>query len=155
MGKEIERKFLVANDSWRNKVTKQYRIQQGYLNTDPIRTVRVRIIGEQGFLTVKGKSEGLTRLEFEYQIPAPDALAMLKLCDKNSISKTRFEVEEHSMLWEIDVFDDLNKGLELAEVELDSEEQSIILPEWVGEEVSYDTKYYNSNLIMYPFVAWT
>ncbi|MGB1031950.1 MAG: CYTH domain-containing protein [Flavobacteriales bacterium] len=153
MAIEIERKFLLKSADWRQLVVSSDLIQQGYLSTVPEKTVRVRSRGEKAFLTIKGKNEGLSRLEFEYEIPASDAQDLLKLCDQ-SISKTRHLVHQGDLVWEIDEFHDLNRGLILAEIELKSESQEFPLPCWIGEEVSNDARYYNSNLTTHPFSVW-
>jgi len=154
MGIEIERKFLLKNDSWKNKADKGTSIKQGYLNSNKHRTVRVRIAGASGFLTIKGKNEHLTRQEFEYDIPLEEALSLLELCEKPIIEKTRFIVSDHGNDWEVDVFGGENEGLLLAEIELKSEEQALTTPNWIGEEVSTDERYYNSSLIANPFKNW-
>ena len=159
MGVEIERKFLVGNDDWLQSLTAEPKppllFKQGYLSSDPEATVRVRLEGDKGKLTIKGKSKGIARAEFEYEIPADDALQLLTdLCSKPLIEKTRHYRMEQGLLWEIDVFENDNKGLVLAEVELSSESQAIELPSWVGEEVSSDSRYYNVNLVSNPFKLW-
>ncbi len=154
MGTEIERKFLLRDDSWKAGASgKLYR--QGYLSAAVERNVRVRIIGEQGFLTVKGKASGITRLEFEYEVPLADAEGMLdQLCLKPLIEKTRYRVEHRGMLWEIDEFAGDNAGLVVAEVELSEEAQEIEFPRWVGREVTDDPRYLNSNLVEQPYTSW-
>lgn len=151
---EIERKFLVKGDRWRAlKSGRRYR--QGYLSTAPARIVRVRVAGDEGFLTIKGKTTGALRTEYEYRIPVGDAEAMLdKLCVRPLIDKTRYRIEHQGLIWELDEFEGENKGLLVAEVELDTENQSIELPDWVGEEVTGDPRYYNVNLIANPFSKW-
>lgn len=150
MAVEIERKFLVDIEKFNalsDKVESQL-IKQGYIETASKAVVRVRVKGEEAFLTVKGETKGLSRLEFEYPIPMKDADAMLsELCGGKTIEKRRHFIKFDGLLWEVDVFFGRHQGLVLAEVELDSEEQSVVLPEWVGEEVSYDVRYFNSNLI--------
>ncbi len=153
MGIEIERKFLVAGDGWRGH-GRSTRICQGYLNRDKARTVRVRIAGEQAFLTVKGLSAGAVRAEFEYAIPPADAQQLLALCDGPVIDKVRHAVEHEGLVWEIDEFLGDNQGLLLAEVELRSEDQAFARPAWAGEEVTDDPRYYNSNLAEHPFTRW-
>ena len=154
MGKEIERKFLVTNDSWRSDAA-GVRYRQGYLSTEPERTARIRIAGDNAYLTIKGKSEGATRLEYEYPIPVADADEMLEhLCLRPIIEKTRYKVEHAGMTWEIDEFEGDNAGLLMAEVELQSEDQTVEFPDWVGEEVTGDERYYNANLIAKPFTTW-
>jgi adenylate cyclase len=154
VGKEIERKFLVTSDAWKQGATgKRYR--QGYLSTHKERTVRVRIAGDAAFLTIKGLTIGTTRAEFEYPIPMADAAEMLdNLCEKPIIDKTRYKVEHGGLTWEIDEFEGVNKGLTVAEVELSSEAQQIDKPSWVGADVSDDKRYFNSNLIAKPFTTW-
>ena len=154
MAIEIERKYLIKNDTWRQKVQKSTIIRQGFLNTEPERTVRVRQKGNKGFLTIKVKTEGIARLEFEYEIPLVEAQELLHLCLPHLIEKERFIVLEKGLTWEIDVFSGNNKGLIIAEVELDSSEQDILLPDWIAEEVSTDARYYNSNLSQSPFCDW-
>lgn len=126
---------------------------QGYLNTDPDRCVRVRVAGERGFLTIKGPTVGITRAEFEYDIPLADATGMLSLC-ANVIKKTRHYVPRDGLIWEVDVFSGANEGLVLAEVELPSEDHELKLPAWVGDEVSYDERYFNAALAERPFTTW-
>ncbi|MDJ0799633.1 MAG: CYTH domain-containing protein [Calothrix sp. MO_167.B12] len=154
MGKEIERKFLVKGDSWRRLAEgKLYR--QGYISTQVQGTVRVRIVGDRGYLTIKGPSVKYSRLEFEYPIPLVDAQVMLDtLCQRPFIEKIRYRVEWGGLVWEIDEFDGANKGLILAEVELSEETQQIELPTWIDREVSDEPKYFNSNLVKHPFEQW-
>ncbi|MBW4616615.1 MAG: CYTH domain-containing protein [Desmonostoc vinosum HA7617-LM4] len=154
MAKEIERKFLVQGDDWR-KLAKGSFYCQGYIATLGAATVRVRIVGNQGYLTIKGPSIKYSRSEFEYLIPLEDAQQMLNtLCDRPFIEKVRYTVELGDLIWEIDEFEGVNKGLILAEVELSNEEQKIELPTWIGEEVSENPKYFNSNLVKHPFSQW-
>ena len=154
MGKEIERKYLIKDDTWRKNASgTTYR--QGYLSTVKERTVRVRTIDDKGFLTIKGITIGATRREYEYEIPTVDANEMLdELCEKPIIEKTRFKISHAGLTWEIDEFAGVNQGLIVAEVELESEDQNIDFPPWVGEEVSGDPRYFNSNLIANPFANW-
>ncbi|MGK7954332.1 MAG: CYTH domain-containing protein [Crocosphaera sp.] len=155
MGIEIERKFLVINDNWRSLAQgKVYR--QGYISTNnKMTTVRVRIIGEQAYLTIKSQTEGISRQEFEYPIPFEDGKIMLdNLCDRPLIEKTRYQINHDSLIWEIDEFQGENQGLIIAEVELENESQIINLPDWVGKEVSDDPKYYNVNLTKSPYQTW-
>ncbi len=154
MAKEIERKFLVKEDSWRT-LAKGSVYCQGYISTQKTATVRIRIVGNQGYLTIKGPSIKYSRSEFEYSIPVEDAQEILEtLCDRPFIEKVRYRVDDNNLTWEIDEFDGVNKGLILAEVELSDEEQQIELPSWIGEEVSDDPKYFNSNLVKHPFSQW-
>jgi CYTH domain-containing protein len=153
MGNEIERKFLVREGAWREAGVENYR--QGYLSTLKERTVRVRTINGKGYLTVKGKSIGASRLEFEYEIPFKDAEEMLdSLCEKPLIEKNRYKLDQDGFTWEVDVFFGDNEGLILAEVELQSEDQIFERPEWVREEVTNDPRYYNANLISNPYSGW-
>jgi adenylate cyclase len=155
MGREIERKFLVKGPQWRNAVQHSSFMRQGYLSVDPQRTVRVRLDGEQGFLTIKGVTTGASRAEYEYPLPAMDACELLDgLCLRPLIEKTRFRLCHAGLLWEIDEFVGANQGLLLAEVELEREDQAIELPEWAGEEVTGDRRFYNSNLIFNPYRSW-
>ncbi|MGD9181426.1 MAG: CYTH domain-containing protein [Desulfobacterales bacterium] len=152
MAKEIERKFLVKEGSWRNQKGTRYR--QGYLNSVKERVVRVRTIDDKGYLTVKGLTVGASRLEFEYEIPRQDADQLLEICEKPLIEKTRYNVVEGEFVWEIDEFFGENQGLIVAEVELESEDQEFPRPAWVGEEVTGDPRYFNSNLIKNPYKMW-
>lgn len=156
MAVEIERKFLIKNEDWKNdpNLTAGLVIKQGYLNLEPKKTVRVRTKGEKAFLTIKGKSDGISRLEFEYEIPVTDALALLQLSDYPLIEKTRFNLPIGSLIWEIDVFEGDNQGLEIAEVELNSVDQHIDLPSWVGREVSAEARYFNGQLVQNPYKNW-
>ncbi|MGB1217100.1 MAG: CYTH domain-containing protein [Saprospiraceae bacterium] len=154
MAQEIERKFLLKNSNWRKEVEKSYTIQQGYLSTDKKRTVRIRIKDTKGIITIKGETQGMSRLEFEYEIPLTDGNELIGLCHSPIIKKTRHIITHENLIWEIDVFEGKNQGLILAEVELESEEQKIILPTWIGQEVTDDVRYYNSNLVAFPFSEW-
>jgi CYTH domain-containing protein len=156
MAIEIERKFLVANLDWREQVTGAGEIYaQGYLAATPDQTVRVRIAAGQGYLTVKGPSQGSSRLEFEYEIPLADAEAMLPLCAWPAISKYRYKVDYASLVWEVDEFLGANQGLILAEVELIDPNQTVTLPPWVGQEVTTDPRYFNAYLAKHPYQTWT
>ncbi len=153
MALEIERKFLVNENTWRNGQGTMYR--QGYLNSDENRNVRVRVIDDRGYLTVKGISQGATRVEYEYEIPKPDAESMLdNLCEQPLIIKKRFKIEFKGFVWEVDEFLGENQGLVIAELELESETQTFIKPKWIGVEVTGDPKYFNSNLIHRPYSKW-
>lgn len=154
MGLEIERKFLLKDDTWKAEADNGLEIKQGYLSSVIERTVRVRVIGEKGMLTVKGKNHNLTRNEFEYEIPFNEAILLLDLCETPIIEKKRYLVKRGSLVWEIDIFEGENEGLKVAEVELDSETQSFKLPDWLGNEVSQESKYFNSALIANPFKNW-
>jgi adenylate cyclase len=153
---EIERKFLVKNDSFKTAAFTQNHIAQGYLSSVPERTVRVRIKGEKGFLTIKGISNesGLSRFEWEKEIPVEEAKKLLLLCEKGVIDKTRFEVKSGNHVYEIDVFYGDNEGLIIAEIELDSETETFEKPSWLGEEVTHDKRYYNSYLSNNPYKNW-
>lgn len=151
---EIERKFLLKNANWRQCVDKEIAIKQGFLNSHVDRTVRVRITNDKALLTIKSKTVNTTRQEFEYEIPVPDAQALLQLCERPLIEKTRFIISQDNKTWEIDEFWGENEGLIVAEVELSSENEELHLPDWVGEEVSQDSRYYNSALIKNPFKNW-
>ena len=150
---EIERKFLVKTEKWK-PLDKGTHIKQGYLSVDPERVVRVRVAGEKAFLTIKGKPAGIVRTELEYEIPKNEAEVLLKLCLEFPIEKTRYKERIGNIVWEIDVFEGENKGLVLAEVELANENQEIDLPDWVGEEVSIDSRYYNAWLSQNPYSKW-
>lgn len=154
MGVEIERKFLLRDKCWRpSDGGVLYR--QGYLSLDAGRSVRIRIANEQAWLTIKGKNKGRIREEFEYAIPAQDAMYMLDhLCLKPLIEKTRYRIDVNGLCWEIDEFFGENAGLVLAEVELDDPDQEIPLPDWIGEEVTDDPRYYNASLVKHPYTAW-
>lgn len=155
MGTEIERKFLVRDHSIIKPPADGRNLRQGYLSTDPACIVRVRTVDACGFLTVKGLTTGFGRPEFEYEIPVEDAAAMLaKLCRKPLIEKKRYTIEAQGLFWEIDEFFGENRGLILAEVELDQEARRFDKPDWIGEEVSGDPKYYNSNLAIVPYKNW-
>jgi CYTH domain-containing protein len=152
---EIERKFLVIHTTFLNNINGK-RIAQGYLSSDPERTVRVRVKGDQGFLTIKGKSSdnGLSRYEWEKEITITEAQDLLKICLPGIIDKTRYEILIGAHIWEIDLFHGANDGLIIAEVELTSEGETVILPSWIDREVTGDKLYYNSYLCMSPFKDW-
>jgi len=154
MGEEIERKFLVAGDGWRDGA-EATRYRQGFLATEPERTVRVRLAGTRGSITIKGKTVGARREEFEYEIPASDAQRMLDtLCKKPLIEKVRHTLPVGRHVWEIDVFEGENAGLVVAEIELESEDEAFDKPDWLAEEVTDDPRYFNSNLVARPYRAW-
>jgi CYTH domain-containing protein len=155
MAKEIERKFLVAHQAWRESVNTIHVYRQGYLSYDSERTVRVRATEVTGYLTIKGITEGLTRDEFEYEIPLADALALLQLCERPAIEKKRYIVPNGAHVWEVDVFEGINEGLVVAEIELGSEDEAFDKPNWLGNEVSGDRKYSNSALSLHPFKDWS
>lgn len=155
MGKEIERKFLVQDTSWKINVP-AVRCRQGYLCPGSGITARVRLMGGKGYLTVKGGGEGITRDEYEYMIPAADAEEMLdNLCAKPLIEKNRYRLEYDGMVWEVDEFFGENSGLVMAEVELEREDQLFSLPGWVGREVTGDPRYFNAALVGNPYSCWT
>jgi adenylate cyclase len=153
VAKEIERKFLVSDESWRSGSPGCHYIQ-GYLSRDPERVVRVRQAGDAAVITIKGISRGTARQEFEYAIPLSDAEALMKLCLRPLIEKTRYKVEYHGKRWEVDEFRGENEGLLLAEIELTREDEPVDLPPWVGKEVSHDARYFNANLVEHPFTRW-
>ncbi len=154
MAQEIERKFLLKSDAWRTLAQgTQYR--QGYLNSAKERTVRVRTIGDTAFLTIKGVNVGATRAEYEYPVPLIDCNAMLDtLAEKPLIEKKRYKIRHGGLTWEIDEFFGDNLGLIVAEVELQREDQLFDMPDWIGEEVTTDPRYFNSNLVKHPFTQW-
>lgn len=152
MPKEIERKFLVTGEAWRDAPGKIYK--QGYLSSDPARIVRVRRAGEKAYLTVKGLTEGVTRAEYEYEVPPEEAEEMLKLCAGAIIEKTRHVVEYGGKKWEVDDFHGDNEGLVVAEIELRSEDEEFERPPWVGREVSDDPRYSNASLSERPYKEW-
>jgi adenylate cyclase len=153
---EIERKFLVKSEDFKEQAFAQNKIAQGYLSSVPERTVRVRIKGEKGFITIKGISQqgGMSRFEWENEIPLDEAQELLKLCEKGKIEKTRFEIKSGKHIIEVDEFYGENEGLIMAEIELTSEEETFERPEWLGEEVTNDTRYYNAYLSKNPFREW-
>lgn len=153
---EIERKFLVTSEDFKTESFKHTRIIQGFLNTDPLRTVRVRLKGEQGFLTVKGKStdDGLKRFEWEKEISKMDAEALLELCEDGIIDKIRYEVRQGKHVFEIDEFFGANEGLVIAEIELEHEHDHFEIPHWLGKEVTGNVVYYNSQLSIKPYKSW-
>ena len=154
MAKEIERKFLVKGDAWRS-LAEGVSYRQGYLNSQKERTVRIRTVGEKAYLTVKGPTRGVTRTEFEYEIPYEDCLAMLEeLAEKPIIEKKRYRIPAGSYVWEVDEFFGVNEGLILAEIELPSEDTVFEKPDWIGEEVSGDPRYFNSSLVANPYSVW-
>jgi adenylate cyclase len=154
MGVEIERKFLV-NTTLLPELTDGHTIKQGYIQTVGLNTVRVRVSDDKAFLTLKSSGTGTTRLEFEYSVPLEDAEQMLEnLCKKPFIDKKRYLIEHEGHTWELDIFEGENKGLIVAEVELESEDEAFALPKWVKEEVTTDKRYANSNLIQNPYINW-
>lgn len=153
MPTEIERKYLVQGDGWRESVTSQTPMRQGYFETGPASTVRVRIEGERAVLTIKGPTVGISRAEYEYEIPLDDARQMLDIfCEGRQVEKVRYYVRHAQKTWEVDVFEGANQGLVVAEVELERADEEVDIPEWVGEEVSHDSRYRNAYLARNP---WT
>ncbi len=160
MAVEIERKFRVADEGWRTDehgaARQGVRFRQGYVPGNEAATVRVRLEGERGVLTIKARSEGLARLEFEYTIPAADALEMLdKVCSQPQIDKIRYRIAVGEHVWEVDEFLGDNAGLVVAEIELDAENEQFTLPTWIGKEVTEDVRYLNVNLARHPFKDWS
>lgn len=154
MGLEIERKFLVFGESWKEGARGDL-YRQGYLSTDPERSLRIRLEGSHAFLTIKGPSKGASRAEYEYAIPLADAVEILDhLCLKPIIEKVRYRLQFQGKTWEIDEFKGENSGLVLAEVELEQENEKISLPEWAGREVTHDARYFNASLVHRPFKTW-
>ena len=151
---EIERKFLVEGDAWRVPGAGIH-YRQGYLSASPACSVRVRVMQEQAFLGIKGKTVSATRAEYEYPIPLVDANEMLDtLCKRPVIGKLRYRIEYRGLVWEVDEFEGENAGLVIAEVELDAEDQAVELPDWIGAEVTGDARYYNASLALKPFCSW-
>lgn len=157
MAIEIERKFLVNSSTFKGDAVRSYRIIQGFLSKDPERTVRIRLLDDKGNLTVKGlgDSSGISRFEWERELSKSDAEALLKLCLPGIIDKERFEIRAEDLLYEVDVFYSDNEGLIVAEIELPHADASFHKPTWLGEEVTGDSRYYNSYLSEHPFNTWT
>lgn len=153
---EIERKFLIKSDAYKQEAVSKERIVQGFLNTHEERTVRIRITGDFGYLTIKGKSNasGTSRFEWEKELPVADAKALLELCEKGIIDKTRYRVPKGQHIFEIDEFHGENDGLVIGEIELTEEVEHFEHPDWLGDEVTGDVKYYNSKLSKNPFKTW-
>ena len=153
---EIERKFLVVSEDYKKEAFSKKNIKQGYLSSIPERTVRVRTKGEKAYLTIKGLSSdsGLSRFEWEKEIPISEAEQLLLLCEKGQINKTRFEVKIGNHIYEVDEFYDENEGLVIAEIELSTEDESFVKPDWLGNEVTTDKRYYNSYVSANPFTSW-
>lgn len=155
MAQEIERKFLVVDDSWREHIVKTIDYRQGYMSNTERASVRVRVAAGQAHLNIKSATLGVERLEYEYPLPEADAHEMLdKLCDKPLIEKTRYYVEDAGHTWEVDVFAGDNAGLIVAELELPSADTPFNQPAWLGEEVSHDPRYYNVMLVKHPYKDW-
>lgn len=154
MGVEIERKFLVLGEEWKS-LGEGTLLRQGYLSSQAERVVRVRIEGDRAVMTIKGKSAGATRGEWEYPLPMEDARVFLdQLCERPIIEKIRYRIVHDGMTWEVDEFMGENAGLVVAEIELESEGQRFAKPDWIGEEVTDDARYYNSNLLKHPYSQW-
>jgi adenylate cyclase len=155
MALEIERKYLVMKDSWRDAVESERHVVQGYIAAGGKATVRVRVKGDRAYLTIKGPSAGIGRSEYEYEIPVADGEAMLaELAVSPVVEKTRYRVRCGDHVWDLDVFAGANAGLVMAEVELGREDEAFTLPDWAGEEVTGDPRYYNVNLARQPFSTW-
>ena len=154
MAQEIERKFLLAGDSWRG-LAEGIEYRQGYLCASKERSVRIRIAGILGFLTIKGATIGAVRSEYEYEIPLTDARSLLnELCPQPQIEKKRYTIPYRGFTWEIDEFFGLNAGLIVAEIELEAEDQVFARPEWIGKEITGDPRYYNATLCVAPYSSW-
>lgn len=154
MAKEIEKKFLVTNEEYKSS-SKKALFRQGYLSVDYERIVRVRSYNGKGFITIKGKTKSCSRDEYEYSIPVEDAERMLdSLCVRPIIEKIRYFLTFEGYKWVVDEFLGVNKGLVTAEIELEHENQKFLKPNWIGNEITYDIKYFNSNLVENPFVRW-
>jgi len=152
---EIERKFLLSNDKWRDEVVRSSRIRQGYMGKIDKASVRIRVQGEKANINIKSATLSMRRMEYEYEIPLDEAEEMLdQLCNQPQIDKTRFIVEQGKHVWEIDEFYGDNQGLIVAEVELGSEDEEVLKPDWLGDEVTSDPRYYNVSLIKNPFTKW-
>lgn len=155
MGIEIERKFLVKKEEWKNlKKPAGELYRQGYLLTDPNKTIRVRQTSQKGFLTIKGLSVGATRAEYEYEVPLDEAKELLNRFAVTELSKIRYKIAVEEHLWEIDEFLGDNEGLIVAEIELSSEAEEFLIPKWIDCEVTSEDKYYNSNLTLNPYKDW-
>ena len=155
MAHEIEHKFLVRDDSWRKEVYRSVYMRQGYLVSDEVRSVRIRIADDTAYLNIKSGTLGVSRSEYEYEIPLADAWELLdQLCRKPLLEKTRYCVRYGNHVWEVDVFEGDNAGLVVAEVELDKLGEAFERPPWLGEEVSHDPRYYNSQLAVHPYKDW-
>lgn len=155
MATEIERKYLILNDGWRDQADEGIQITQGYMGGNDKSSIRIRINGDSANLNIKSKTLGMLRSEYEYAIPLEDAREMLTtLCDRPYIDKTRFHVSHEGHLWEIDVFAGENEGLIVAELELDSADEAYNLPDWIGKEVTEEPRYYNICLVTHPYKNW-
>ena len=156
MGQEIERKFLVANNQWQERVSRSLDMAQGYLGGAGKASVRVRVAGDRAWLTIKSANPGMTRLEYEYPVPVAEGREMLERLTRQAIvTKTRYWVGDGQNTWELDVFHGDNDGLVTAELELEREDQEFDTPSWIGAEVTHDARYYNSNLSEHPYLHWS
>lgn len=153
---EIERKFLVKSEAFKAEAFKQTRITQGYLSSVPERTVRIRVKGDKGYITIKGigNDSGASRFEWEKEIPVNEVMDLMKIAEPGVIDKTRYQVKKGNHTYEVDEFYDENQGLVVAEIELQSEDESFEKPDWLGEEVTGDKRYYNSMLMKNPYTKW-
>lgn len=156
MLQEIERKFRVKNTTFLQETTSKFKIVQGYLNSNPDRTVRIRLKENKAFITIKGKSNdaGTTRFEWEKEINYTEAEQLIQLCEDFIIEKIRYEVTYLNQLFEIDIFEGKNKGLIIAEIELESPHQKVVFPDWLGKEVTGDVRFYNAYLSKNPYATW-
>lgn len=156
MALEIERKYLVRDHGWQTAFAERQYLKQGYLSQDPDRTVRVRVADDGAWLTIKGRSAGASRLEYEYPIPLAEAHEMLDVLCKGQgiIEKHRYRVPHGAHVWEVDVFEGENAGLIVAEIELQAPEEAFEIPDWIGEEVTHEARYFNSQLAQRPFCTW-
>ena len=154
MGREIERKFLVNDESWRGAVQSSAVLRQGYLAVDDGTTVRVRTDGAVAWLTIKGPAEGLSRAEFEWTVPVAEAETLIGLCRGRVVEKTRHKIRSGGHVWEIDEFAGTNRGLVMAEVELQQADEEVAMPPWVGREVSGDRRFDNASLALRPYESW-
>lgn len=155
MKQEIERKYLVKKDVWEQMDKPQGSLyRQGYLTSDTSKTIRVRIIPEKGFLTIKGVNKGISRTEFEYEIPISEAKTLIDDFSMNEVSKTRYIIPFNGKLWEVDEFVGDNQGLLIAEIELTEENEPFDIPSWVGDEITHEDRYYNVNLAINPYKNW-
>lgn len=155
MNQEIERKFLTRCNDWRAAITTTKTFRQGYLSLDPARVVRVRLAGDEAWLTIKGSGDGAARAEVEFPIPPADAQSLLDhLCLPGQINKTRHFIPHGDLVFEVDVFHGENEGLILAELEVPTEDTRVELPTWIGEEVTGDIRYFNAYLVQHPFRSW-
>lgn len=154
MGKEIERKYLITSQSFKKNASYAHEIRQGYLSIDEKKVIRLRTLDEKGFITIKSKATGITRNEFEYEIPKNEALEMMQTLCPGLLEKIRYVVPFKGMKWEVDEFFNENRGLILAEIELESQNQSFVEPSWLGKEVTHDYRYYNAYISNHPYTKW-